>query len=86
MKIVVPEILIRGLKSDEKDEFESSYKSSAWMLNKMRRHLEKELSRLVKKSEDEENFGKAAWAEFQAANIAERRALRRLINLLPKVS
>ena len=84
MSFSINERLLRGLNQEKKQEFITAYKANSWMLRTMKSILEREIEILVLASESDEPFKSPNYDEWQRANIAERKALRNLIKLLPK--
>ena len=84
MKVQVPEKLLRGLDAVDREAMSTSYKNASWVLSRMREVLEKEIDMLIKYSEDDSAFEKPNYDEYQRDNRAQRKALRKIIHLLPK--
>ena len=80
----INERLVRGLTAEEKKEFMDAFKANRWLLIRIRTILEQDIETLVKESESDKPFELPNYSEFQLSNIAERKALRKLIKLLPK--
>ena len=84
-KFPINERLVRGLGVEEKKEFITAFKSASWMLSRIRSVLEADIDRLIKESESDKILNSLNYSELQRLNIAERRALRQLVKLLPKI-
>lgn len=82
--MIILDKLTRGLSIEEKKEFIDSYKNGAWMLKRIRTVLEKDIGKLVEESESDSAYESPNYDEYQRGNIAERKALRKLIKLLPQ--
>ena len=84
MKAQIPERLLRGLDAVDREAMVTSYKNASWVLSRMREVLEKEIDTLIRASEDDSAFEKPNYDEYQRDNRSQRKALRKIIHLLPK--
>ena len=71
-------------KKEDKDDLRKRIESSKDVLDRLKVMLEIELESSVKEASSEENFSMPSWSEYQASKLGEQRALRAVIDLLPK--
>jgi hypothetical protein len=80
----IPSSLLAVVKKEDKERFRKLYFEDNYVLDVIKEAIKKELEALVVSQENEEEFSKPSWAERQACLIGERRALRRVLNLLTR--
>lgn len=78
------ERFVRGMNKEDKEEFIKAYKAASWLLLKIKNCMEEDINKLVLASESDEQINATNYNEKQRLNIAERRAIRKLIKYLPE--
>lgn len=81
---MIPARLTRGMSPEAVKTFEESYKAAGFVLRQIAAILTEDYNQLVKKSEvDNSDFMRMTWTEMQALNVAERRAIQKMLRYLP---
>lgn len=80
----IPSSLLAVVDKEDKERFKKLYFEDNYVLDVIRKAIEKELEALTLEQEKEDEFSKPCWTERQACLIGERRALRRVLNLLTR--
>lgn len=74
--------ITKGLENQRKKEIKEAWIASHTIRERLREVLAEELDEIIREASRKSTFEKPAWSEYQAYNLGEQEALRKIINIL----